>query len=79
MGMVKRSARFLDMCARIRPPPALEQRSKGQEQLCDGEEKQRRTPESSGQNTGLRHKCHTRGSVAGSWFQSQRSLLDVAL
>ena len=45
--MVQSRARFLDVRARIRTLPGFEQRSKGQKQLSDGEEQNRRTPECS--------------------------------
>ena len=45
--MVERRACFLDVRPRIRSLAALEKRSKCQEQLSDGEEKNRRTPECS--------------------------------
>ena len=45
--MVQRRARFLDVRARVRPLSAIEQRSKSEEQLGEGEEKDRRTPECS--------------------------------
>lgn len=47
VSMVQRRARFLDVRACVWALSAIEQRSKGQEQLSDGEEKDRRTPECS--------------------------------
>lgn len=43
--MMKRDAQRFDVCARIRPLPALEKGGKGQKYLCDGEEENRRPPE----------------------------------
>ena len=43
--MVKRDAQRFDVCARIRPLPALEKGGKGQKYLCDGEEENRRPPQ----------------------------------
>jgi hypothetical protein len=47
--MVKRDAQRFDVCARIRPLPALEKGGKGQKYLCDGEEENRRPPQCAGE------------------------------
>ena len=47
VGMVQRRACFLDVRPRIGPLATVEKWSKSQEQLSDGEEKNRRTPECS--------------------------------
>ena len=65
VSVVERCARFLDVRAGIRPP-ALEKWREREQKLRDGKEKQRRTPQDSWQNAGMRHKGHTLESLVRS-------------